>query len=96
MVPSLLMIGGSMDLAIVTWAIAALVIAALLPLTRLRARTLAELRHVLYRQGNAALYLSLLDNPHLRVIFSQRALAELRAEGERVLQGAKASDRKDD
>ena len=85
-----------MDLAIFTWVMAALVIVALLLLTRLRARTLTELRHVLYQQGNATLYLRLLDNPHLRVIFSQRALAELRTESERVLQGAKASDRRDD
>lgn len=94
-VPSLLLIGGSVNLTVFTWVIAVLVIVALVLLTRLRAKALFELRQVLYQENNATLYLRLLDNSHLRAIFSKRTLAELRTEGERVMQRTNATDGKD-
>lgn len=63
----------------------ALVIAAIWGLARLRRRVLIELERVLVEGRDVKLYLRLLDNPHLRVLFSRKALAALRAEGERLL-----------
>lgn len=85
-------------MAVYSWAVAALVIAALALLTLLRAKALRELRRVLHEEGNAELYLRLLNNPHLRVVFSRRALAELRSEGERALRATatRASGEKGD
>lgn len=63
----------------------ALVIASIWGLARLRRRVLMELERVLVEGRDVKLYLRLLDNPHLRVLFSRKALAALRAEGERLL-----------
>lgn len=63
----------------------AFVIAAIWGLARLRRRVLMELERVLVEGRDVKLYLRLLDNPHLRVLFSRKALAALRAEGERLL-----------
>lgn len=59
----------------------ALVIAAIWGLARLRRRVLIELERVLVVRRDVGLYLRLLDNPHLRILFSRKALAALRAEG---------------
>lgn len=53
-------------------------VAIVLVLGRLRARALHDLRHVLFDEQNPELYLGLLENPRLRLLFSQRALAGLR------------------
>lgn len=56
----------------------------ILVLSRMRARALSDLCQVLYDQGDAELYLELLENPRLRLLFSRRALVALRLEGDRV------------
>lgn len=66
----------------------ALVIAGIWGLTRLRRRTLVELERVLVERRDTELYLRLLDNPHLRILFSRKALAALRVQGEKISGGA--------
>lgn len=66
----------------------ALVIAAIWGLARLRRRVLIELERVLVVRRDVGLYLRLLDNPHLRILFSRKALAALRAEGEKFPEDA--------
>lgn len=64
----------------IVWIVAGGVVAVLvvLALGRMRARALRDLRHVLFDEQNPGLYLSLLENPRLRLLFSQQALASLR------------------
>lgn len=78
-----------MDEGLVSWLILVPVAVAtlLLVLSRLRARALGELRNVLYARKDLALFLRLLDNPHLRILFSRQSLQALRVEGMKYAEG---------
>lgn len=75
-----------MDGTYAVWSLGVMlvIVAALLVLTALRNKALAELRGVLYDRHDVKLYLCLLENPRLRLLFSRRALESLAAEGRRV------------
>ena len=73
-----------MDAFLWMLSIDAVVVAAIYALARLRRRTLIELEHILVDNRNPELYLRLLDNPHLRLLFSRKALGALRKQGEKM------------
>ena len=75
-----------MGMDLVPWfvCVSLLVCAAILVLTRLRVCALESLRDVLYEHGDVDLYMRLLDNRHLSLLFSKRALTGMRLEGECV------------
>lgn len=80
-----------MGMDLVPWlvCVSLFVCAATLVLTRLRVHALESLRDVLYGRGDVDLYLRLLDNRHLSLLFSRRALARMRLEGRAHAQGLK-------
>lgn len=63
-----------------------------LVLARMRARALRDLREVLVVRGDAGLYLRLLDNPRLRLLFSKAALERLRGEARTQAYGDHAKE----
>lgn len=75
-----------MDQTLILWLIAVpVVIAALLSvLTRMRVQALHDLDNVLNERKDIGLYLHLLDNKRLCLLFSRRARTSLREEGIRL------------
>ena len=67
----------------VLWAIlvSILIIAVVLQLDRLRRKTTEELRRVLLKDNDLKLYLQLLENRHLHLLFSKATLEHFRLEG---------------
>ena len=74
------------------WGILAVIV--VLVLARVRVRAIGELRTILYEDKNPELYLRVLENKRLRLIFSRRTLESLRGEVRRA-GGVKGPKRKD-
>lgn len=81
----------------VVWIVAggALAAALVLVLSRLRAHALRDLRYVLFDEQDPGTYLRLLENPRLRLLFSQRALASLRNDARLFEELTKKATRKE-
>lgn len=67
-----------MNLAVWTGVIALFIVVLVLQLERLRQKTLSQLNQILYVDHDAALYLQLLNNRHLRILFTEPSLLHLR------------------
>jgi len=81
-----------MGMNLVPWlvCVSLLVCAGILVLTRLRIHALESLRDVLYGRGDVDLYMRLLDNRHLSLLFSRKVLARMRLEGENMHRNQKS------
>jgi len=66
-------------------AVAILIVVMLISLTKLRAKTVSELNKILLIQNNPKLYLQLLENPRLKILFNQGTIEHFKLKGYMVL-----------